>query len=176
MNVHEIDFRYSWTSSIFQSLEAGFSAIREIEKEDEWFDAGWQLEHIESLLGIAFVSAQTYILGTVQDINAIRKYSGKLPLDKIKYYAEDMKPLPDGTSRIILIDSIANYYKHHDEWGTWPTNSTTKTLSAVGIMNKIEFSCYKAAITLWDERECEKLGNLLSIISEWRKYILSKYK
>ena len=119
---------------------------------------------------------QTYILGTVQDINAIRKYLGKLPIDKIKCYAEGIKPLPDGTSRIILINCIANYYKHHDEWDTWPTNSTTKILSAVGITNKTEFPCYKAAITLWDERECEKLGNLLSIISEWRKYILSKHK
>jgi hypothetical protein len=176
MNVHEIDFRHSWTSSIFQSLESGFATLREREKEEDWFDGLWQMEHIESLFGIAFVSAQTYILGTVQDINAIRKHSGKLPIDKIKCYAEDTSPLADRTSRIILINSIANYYKHHDEWDNWPTNSTTKILTAVGITSKTEFPCYKAATTLWDERECEKLGNLLSIISEWRRYTLNRYK
>jgi hypothetical protein len=176
MSIHEFDFRYSWTSSICQSLELGFSSIREREKEEVWFDGLWQLEHIECLFGIAFVSAQTYILGTVQDINTIRKNSGKSSIDKIKYYAEDTNPLPCGTSRITLINAIANYYKHHDEWDIWPTNSTTKILSTVGITDTTEFPCYKAAITLWGEQECGKLGHLLFLISEWRQYILNQYR
>jgi hypothetical protein len=176
MNIFEIDFRQSWASSIFQSLEAGISSIHEREKVDDWFDGLWQLEHIESLLGIAFVSAQTYILGTVQDLNALRKRSGKLPIDKIKCYAEDTNPLPNGISRITLLNAIANYYKHHDEWDAWPTNTTTEILSAVGIANNTEFPCYKVATTLCGERECEKLGNLLSLISEWRQHILNQYR
>jgi hypothetical protein len=157
-------------------LETGLLSIEERGKAEEWFDGLWQLEHSESLFGIAFVSAQTYIFGTVQDINKIRRGSGKPSLDKTKYYADETKPFLSETSRIMLINSIANYYKHHDEWEVWPVNLTTKTLADVGITDHTEFPCYKAATTLWGEKECQKLGNLLRIISEWRGSILKKYK
>jgi hypothetical protein len=176
MNIDEMDFRYSWLSSIFQALEAGLESIEERGKEEAWFDGLWQLEHSESLFGISFITAQTYILGTTQDINRIRETSGKPPLDKIQYYSDDDKQLANGTSRIALINSIANYYKHHDEWKLWPVNITTKTLADVGINDQTEFPCCKAATTLWNEKEWQRLENLLSMISEWRGYILNKYK
>jgi hypothetical protein len=87
--IYELDFRRDWLRTILDALEMGFVSVAEMEKEIPWFDGGWAIEHLESIYGIAFVAAQTYILGTVQDINQIRKISGKETIDKISYYSDD---------------------------------------------------------------------------------------
>src|SRR2546421_13036673 len=121
MNWREIDFRYDWVSLTLHALKSGFESIKETEKREPWFDGLWQLEHAESIFGVAFVAAQAYILGTVEDINHIREGKGMARLKKINYYFDDPVTLSNGASRILLINSMANYYKHHDEWGnTWP--------------------------------------------------------
>jgi hypothetical protein len=173
----EWDFRHDWVSVTLDALETGFARIQEMGEELDWFDGLWQLEHAESIMGIAFVTAQAYILGAVEDVNDIREGSGKTKLRKIEYYSDDPNPLSNGVSRILLINSIANYYKHHDEWGkTWKENATTKNLSQIGIVETTEFPCHVAATELWGDKGCENLENLLTIISEWREHILSKYK
>ena len=176
MHLHEVDFRYDWVTLTLHALKTGFESVREKADANEGFDGLWQLEHIENILGIAFVVAQAYISGTVEDINKVRQSNGKREKGKMEYYTDDDEPLPSGISRILLINSIANYYKHHDEWDAWPPNLTGRTLANIGIMESTEFPCYEAAKNLWDENDIENLGNLLSIISEWRKYILSKHK
>lgn len=176
MYIGEIDFRYDWVSLTLDALESGFKSIREKADAESWFDGIWQLEHAESILGIAFVAAQAYILGTVEDVNKMRESNGKSRIDKIDYYSDAPNLLPSEVSPILFINSIANYYKHHDEWGKWPTNLTGRTLAHIGIVESTEFPCYVAATKLWDENKIEKLENLLTIISAWREYILSKYK
>jgi hypothetical protein len=74
-----------------------------------------------------------------------------------------------------LINSIANYYKHQDEWVEWPNNYTTKDLADISIDRKTDFPCYETALKLWPEDKIEDLQNLLHIISNWRSHILSKY-
>jgi hypothetical protein len=176
-NWKEVDYRHDWVSLTLNALKTGFSSIKEMGEEMPWFDGLWQLEHAESIFGIAFITAQTYILGTVEDINSIRKSSGKSEISKINYYDDDKFPLPGGISRILLINAIANYYKHHDEWGkTWKKNLTTLTLYDVGIDESTEFPCYEVAAMLPNGKATEDLENLLTIISEWREYILTKYK
>lgn len=176
MHTSEIDFRFDWVATTIHALESGFANIREKEDAELWFDGIWQLEHADNILGIAFVAAQAYILGTVEDVNTIREDAGKKRMDKIDYYSDVPELLSSEASQILLINSIANYYKHHDEWDKWPTNFTGKTLAQVGIVESTEFPCYVAATKLWNENELENLENLLMIISKWREYILSKYR
>jgi hypothetical protein len=176
MNIYEVDFRFSWISSIIESLEYGLSNIEQRVNGGDWFDGLWELEHAESIYGIAFVVAQTYILGTTQDINRIRQGAGKSPLDKLTLYSYDLRPLNKQVSRIRLINAIANYHKHKDEWTSWPQNNTTRDLAAAGIDATIEFPCQQSAVMLWDEQENGSLKNLMAIISEWRRHILDKYK
>lgn len=175
MHLAEFDFRYNWISLILHALESGFTGIRETADAEPWFDGLWQMEQAESILGIAFVAAQTYITGTVEDINEIRESKGKSTINKLDYYSDAPQLVPSGVSPILLANSIANYYKHHDEWDKWPANLTGETLGKVGIGEGTEFPCYVAATKLWAENEIENLKNLLAIISEWREYILSKY-
>lgn len=176
MNLYEADFRHDWVCLTLRALKTGFESVRQKANENEWFDGQWQLEYAESILGIAFVTAQAYILGTVEDLNDVRMGNGKEAKNKIEYYSDDCEPLPNGLSRILLINSIANYYKHHDEWDSWPTNTTGNTLTNVGINENTEFPCYQAAKTLWGESGIENLDQLLLIASDWRKYLLPKYE
>ncbi len=78
-------------------------------------------------------------------------------------------------SRISLINSAANYYKHHDEWDEWPTNGTTRILRDAGILETTDFPLYEVVKRLLQKGEYDNLENLLAIISAWREYILSKY-
>ena len=177
MNWREIDFRYDWVFLTFSALKSGFYTIRQQASAESWFDGTWQVEHADAILGVAFVAAQAYLVGTVEDVNHIRQSRGQAEKSKIDYYKDDPHPLPNGISRILLINSIANYYKHHDEWDDpWTPNLTTTTLAAVGIVKSTEFPCYEAAKTLWGPTEVENLDKLAGIIKEWREYILAKYK
>lgn len=176
MNVADLDFRYDWVSVTLDALESGFKILQEKTDVEPWFDGLWQMEYAESILGIAFVIAQTYILGTAEDVNTICESKGKSPISKIDLYSDVPQLVPNNVSPILLINSIANYYKHHEEWETWPTNLTGKVLSNVGIGKDTEFPCYIAATKLWNDNEIRNLKNLLTIISRWREYILAKYK
>ncbi len=82
MHLYEIDFRYDWVSVILHSLNSGFEAIRNKAEQQPWFDGIWQMENAESIFGLAFVAAQTYILGSVEDVNKIRESAGKERIEK----------------------------------------------------------------------------------------------
>jgi hypothetical protein len=176
MHASEFDFRYDWISVTLDALESGFKVVQEKADMEPWFDGLWQMEHAESILGVAFVVAQAYILGTVEDLNKIRESDGKTSLGKIDIYSDAPQLLSNNLSSVLLVNSIANFYKHHDEWNVWPTNLTGEVLASVGIGKDTEFPCYVAATNLWDENEIGNLKTLLNIISKWREYILSKYK
>ena len=136
----------------------------------------WQIEHAESILGVAFIVTQTYILGTVEDLNKIRESNGKNPLGKVDIYSDAPQRLSNNVSSVLLINSIANYYKHHDDCDVWPTNLTGEILNNVGIGKDTKFPCYVAATKLWDKNDVGNLKSLLKIISDWREYVLAKYK
>lgn len=176
MTIYDVDWRYDWLSITLRSLEAGFELLEKRALENEWFDGLFQLEHTEAILGIAFVSAQTYILGVTQDINKIRAINGSSAKRKNDYYNDDLQPLQNRVSRVTLINAITNYHKHHDEWESWPTNVTTEALVKIGIGEKTDFPCYEAVRSIWNFEKGEHLRNLLSITSEWREHISIKYK
>ena len=101
MHISEFDFRYGWVAITIHALETGFTNIREKANTESWIDVIWQLEYAESILGITFVAAQAYILGTVEDVNEIRESNGKRPIDKIDYYSDVLEPLSSGVTRLL---------------------------------------------------------------------------
>ena len=84
-----------------------------------------ELEMIENLLGVAFVTCQVYITSVVSMVNKARakkstnsqcqSFSKKKEI--LRYENSPVKTF-DGTAvtQIQLIDTMANYYKHRDEW------------------------------------------------------------
>ena len=130
MKRQEFDWRLSSTKRIFQALS---EALKDVERgfveAQEDFEIDDALEHTESLLGIAFVTAQTYIAGMVSDANALIGPDSKVTKERLlKDYSDRV---PESTvTKMELCDALANYFKHHDEWNGWSvTGRNQKTIS-----------------------------------------------
>lgn len=174
MDMRKLDFRIDWVATVLDSLESAFTSIKERGRDHQWFDGGFQMEHAEAIFGVSFVTAQAYILGTTEDVNKIRESAGKQPLTKMQLYSDAAHCDGTNTSTIMLINAIANYYKHHDEWGDrWPNNRTTTALADVGIGSNTEFPCYRAPVTLFEQDHLWQFGRLRKMIADWRQHVLS---
>ena len=80
MNIHEIDWRVEPLHDVIVGIEAGLAAIgQRLEEKDG--DGITALEHAEPLLGLGFVAAQAYVLGTWTDLNRIR-FRAKAPVSR----------------------------------------------------------------------------------------------
>ena len=171
----ETDWRLSSTKMILKALSAGMTDVPgRVANAIEEYEIENAIEHTESLLGIVFVTAQTYITGTVADANRIIR-PGKLSKEKL---LQDFGgPLPGlGTSKLELCDAIANYFKHHDEWGSWSSvgrhQKTTSILLAGGITESEEYPCRKAADLLWLNYDGSDFEPLLTILTTWRAEVI----
>lgn len=176
----EFDWRFSTTRRIMQALS---DALKDVEQEwhetEESHEIDEILEHTESLLGIGFVTAQTYIAGTVSDANRISGSGNKLTKERLLKEHSDKLPTSEVT-KMELCDAIANYFKHHDEWAGWSaTGRHQKTVSVLRPANIDEtdiFPCRKAADILWSNDDGSDLEPLLDLISDWRTAVIAASK
>jgi len=173
----EIDWRLSSTKRILQALSDGLKDVgRDFDEAREDYQIDDALEHTENLLGIAFVMAQTYIAGTVSDVNQLMGASGRLTKEQlIKDHSNRLAEL--AVTKVELCDAIANYFKHHDEWSSWSTTGrnqkTVSVLRAAGIQENDEFPCRKVADLLWSNNDGSDLQPLLSLITSWREAVIT---
>jgi hypothetical protein len=186
MNIYEIDWRISSIRRIAVALSQGIDlVIRELELSEESddpdsppFDPLDAAEHIENLLGIAFVTAQTYITGTVSDIPKLTHSSSTPTKRQLLQVFSDVLPGCNIT-KMELCDAIANYWKHHEEgdgWSSTPMNKRTlDILNAMGIGEFENFPCQKVADILWPGG-WRNLERLLELVSEWRQRVIECYK
>ena len=128
-------------------------------------------------VGIAFVMAQTYITGTLSDVNEIVSSKTKVSKDELmKDFSEYLES--SDITKIELCDATANYFKHHDEWKNWsPTERNRKTISiltATGIKEIDEYPCDKAASLIWSNSD-EDLQPLLELLTKWREAAIRHY-
>ncbi|MDH5667404.1 MAG: hypothetical protein OEY86_05265 [Nitrospira sp.] len=176
MHSREFDWRIEPLRDILSGLAAGLAAIQERIDSEDGFDGISAREHVEPLFGLALVAAQTYALGTVSDLNAVRISRRVLEVKKLECYGCDTIRLKGGVTRIELINASANYFKHHDEWTRWPTGNDlgahdAKTLNRVGITETTESSCIAAVDLL-----CGTSWELIAfpqILQEWRAHLFS---
>ena len=92
MHLREIDWRIKPLHDVIVGIGAGLAAIQKRMDDEEGFDGLSAREHAEPLLGLCFVAAQTYAVGTVSDLNEVRMSRGKSKeekLNKHKCYAHD---------------------------------------------------------------------------------------
>ena len=172
MNIlYEHDWRIDPLYAVIVGIDAGLQTISKRIGGGDGFDEQSALEYAEPLLGLGFVAAQAYALGTWTDLNRIRASRNKPKIeDKMVCYRCDPIKLGGKASRIEAINAVANYFKHHDEWdATWPTNKTTKTLRDIGITEATEFPCIKAT-----ELFCKSWEFVViqAVVKEWREHVL----
>lgn len=111
------------------------SSIREVTKlvgdvirNDE--ECRWRLDdacdHIEALLGPAFVAVQTYVTAVRMRVACIaevfQKHGGKLSFATTPKAYEVLSmgaaSVLDGYSDVQVLIAVANFWKHHEEWPT----------------------------------------------------------
>jgi hypothetical protein len=183
MKFHEIDWRFSSTKRVLKALSAGMKNVDQQLQQAQasrygLFDVDEANEQMEGLAGIAFLMAQTYIVGTVSDANKIARPSK--PFRKVELLRRFSDNLPNSNvTKLELCDSIANYFKHHDEWVTRSETEhnkrTVDILHAVGIEESDEFPCLKAANLLFSHNSYD-LEPLLLLISNWRQDVITASK
>ena len=131
----------------------------------EFMDVDKAGDYIEVMYGSVLVACQVYALGTVSDINKIRQSSGLSKLKKIKLYKHSRHKFCNYTE-VELINSLANYFKHSDEWEIWPDNETTKTLRSYDINENVDFPLRFGVDFLL--KGSNDLRGLSCILENWR--------
>ena len=126
MDISEFDWRIEPLHNVIVGIDAGLAAIHG-RLARRVVDGSWACEHAEPLLGLGFVAAQTYAIGTVSDLNSVGTSRGKSKKEKLECYAYDSFRVKGDVTRIQLINATANYFKHHDEWARWPTGGDLGT-------------------------------------------------
>lgn len=186
MNIYEIDWRISSFRRIINALLQGIEVItHDLEMSETpadpsygTFDAGFALEHTEDLLGIAFVTAQSYITGTVSDIPKLTRLQSRPTKRELLQRFADKLPGYRITT-LELCDAIANYWKHHEEWEGWSVTDrnrrTIDILNEVGIRDQDYFPCNSVANILWP-RGASSLEELIDLLSSWRQKVIEEYK
>ncbi len=169
----EADYRADWIGDLFSSLNHGFTTIQEKLNNIDYFDGSFAQEQAEAIFGIAFVTAQTYIAGTVSDMLEINR---KGNLSKTDMLAIGSPIIVNNITKVQLINTIANYYKHHEEWNGWEVvgnnKRTIESLNKCGISEQMPYPCYEAAQIIWPTEVLCELNHLLTILVDWRKILL----
>lgn len=119
------------------------------------------MEYAEYFLGAVLVACQKYAVGTVSDLNEIEN-SNERKLDLYKY--QEIKCIT--YTYVELINALANYFKHHEEWSSWPQSETTKVLGYFGIDEKSEFPLYAGISVIIGESK--DLRDLAAVLEDWR--------
>ena len=174
----EVDYRAETLEEIFVSLDHGFTRYQKKYDENEWYDAYWAQEQTESIFGIAYVTAQTYIIGAISDVSKIAGQNDKR--SKTKWLSTSCKELRIGVSTISFINTMANYYKHYEEWVQWEATgfnkNTIETLSVFDINEETDFPCWEAAKILSGEEFPFNVSFLGKILIGWRKELIQHVK
>jgi hypothetical protein len=134
-------------------------------QEPGLFDGITAMEYAEYLYGAALVACQAYATAKVGDINKIRESQGLKPLRKLFVYRNGESESQQ-FHQIELINSLANLFKHKDEWSSWPVNETTKRLHHFGIDEKTEFPLHTG--TKHITGNTDDLRVICAILEDWR--------
>ncbi len=161
----EADYRSMPLRVLCTSTENAIKELVALTKEPLLMDGLTAREYAEYLYGAVFVACQAYAIGVVSDVNDIRESAGKAKLKKLSLYKQS--PVGNGqTSRIELINALANYFKHNEEWDKWPKNETTKALKYYGVNENTEFPLkFGAEILTGNDSE---LRLVCEILEDWR--------
>lgn len=124
------------------------------------------MEYAEYVHGALLVACQAYAIGTVRDVNEIQDSNYK-KIELYKYKETNSQEY----SYIELINALANYFKHNEEWSSWPDNETTRVLRYYGIDENTEFPLYIGIKVIIGESN--DFRGLCTVLEDWRFSLLN---
>lgn len=172
----------------FRAREGGYDVAR------KFWDVPMEMLHEEVglLIGSAFVLGQATLTQSIAIVGQLHRLSDKhasIPTGKRELLETEAERDPDSNlSRLVIIDTAANFFKHHHEWQSdWHTSPgkgvQTKTISdsctlglhghevtdnmyiALRGMGVDESGMSKVAITIqdWRERLAQRFSRELGV-------------
>ncbi len=139
------------------------------------------IEVIANLIGITFVLGQTTITQTVAITKKLRALAGNpswLPSNKENILrAEADLHLETNLSEMVLIDAVANYFKHHWEWpDDWiiPTSQTIDMVRRLGLSP--DYDREKNLQTALQSLRFSSGATLGSRIQGWRERLAESFR
>ena len=136
------------------------------------FDESTAMEYIYYLHGAVLVACQAYAVGTVSDINKIRKHKNLEKLNKHILYKSVESNIIKYTD-VQLINALANYFKHNEEWSIWPNNGITKTLKHFDINESTTFPLHSGIIQIIGDSS--DLRGICISLELWRSHIFDNF-
>jgi hypothetical protein len=209
----------AWIGQLEQLHEAIERSIRSIDEDTESItydedypydlDFGDEQEQIEGLLGVAFVAAQVYLTTVRTSMLRASELSQKKKGSPLSFITDPNNggysifdcdnPVEPKSGRryIIVVNAVANYWKHHDEWSErldmaqgrefgetllprWDTSAvksgerkTIEIVTAIGMWPNRSINMQVAALTLgiaelWD------LSPLRKSLDDWARCLLKR--
>jgi len=171
MHLNEIDFRSTPLRTLCTTATNAINELVAFSKAG-MFDGLTAMEYGSYFHGAVLVACQAYAVGTVSDINKIRESHNEEALKKHVLY-KYMETSDCRYSYIELINELANYFKHNEEWESWPNNRTTKVLGYYGINESTEFPMNVGIMKIIDESD--DLRGLCGVLEVWRESEIRKY-
>jgi len=171
MHVNEIDFRSTPLRTLCTTATNAIDELVAFAKSG-LFDGLTAMEYGQYFHGAVLVACQAYAVGTVSDINKIRASYNEEALEKHVLY-KSMETSEFKYSYVELINALANYFKHNEEWDSWPNNRTTKIMGYYGIGGSTEFPMNAGIIKIVGESG--DLRGLSEVLEAWRESEIQKY-
>ena len=132
---------------------------------------------VELLIGSSFVLGQTSITQAVSIARKISELAGHpawMTQGRLRLLSTEAPPHEaTGLSKIVLIDAVANYIKHHNEWpDDWSNASAAQTttidaVSKLGLEPNNRYNLPRAVRGLGMSES--NLRPMSTIIQEWRQ-------
>jgi len=165
MHYKEMDYRSAPLRTLCTISTNAVDELIELSKQG-LMDGLTAMEYAEYIHGALLVACQAYAVSTVSDLNEILESNHK-KVDLYKYKETNLKDY----TFIELINSLANYFKHNEEWKSWPINLTTKTLRYYGINENTEFPLHTGIqIIIGESRD---FRGLCEALEDWRFGLLN---
>jgi len=163
--MREMDFRSTPLRTLCTASTNAITELIDFCKEGV-MDGITAMEYAEYFHGAVLVACQAYAVGTVSDINEIQG-SNEKKIDLYKYKVVSGQEY----TYVELINSLANFFKHNEEWISWPKNVTTKVLRHYGINEGTEFPLYTGVKAIIGESS--DLRDLCEVLEDWRFSLLN---
>lgn len=155
-----VDIDLSLVISVARLLDEKIDTVIRQADDLGHLDSPGVLDELEHLLGFGIVGFQTYITD-------ISSFAGKA-----KHEAFDFGPkTKSGTSKIQIINAVANYWKHRSEWGLGGCGKRKKAIEQlfqeVGYSTDVEYPVSGVITELLTPLDT-RLSNLMDIMISWR--------
>jgi hypothetical protein len=168
-NTHwrKFDFRKTCLEFIIDGISESLRLLKQRIQNDPNYDGLFYFEDAEQVLGLAFIAFQSYINGSIYDL-----YNDLS--NKEIFYKIVPKMEKSNRTKIELVISVANYFKHKDDSRLHSaTEKTLRDFNLIDDSNPIKSPVIDALDILTLNYEIKEISE---IVFDWRETLFNQFE